>query len=67
MKQFTHEILCELYQDIYWNHYNLQSFGAIVIKGEFFFEKEDNCQKCCDYLQEIYGPILELAGGRKND
>lgn len=29
---------------------------------EFYFHKESDCQKFCDYLNEKYGIILKLVG-----
>jgi len=46
----------------------LKSFRAkCSCFGEYFFSDEEDCQKCCDYLNEIYGPIIVLTGGFLDD
>lgn len=32
-----------------------------------FFKKQEDCQRLCDYLNEVYGPIIKLVGGYAND
>lgn len=39
----------------------LKSFGAKLYDTEYYFDEESDCQKCCDYLDETYGPIIKLT------
>lgn len=39
----------------------LVQLGAIIFYKECYFENKDDCEKCCNYLQELYGPIIKLA------
>lgn len=40
----------------------LKSFGAKRdVWGESFFSDEEDCQKCCNYLEETYGIVIKLT------
>lgn len=44
-----------------WQQYNSLIDEYNTDKKGCFFGKEEDCQKLCNYLNEIYGPIIKLT------